>query len=230
MEIEILGQPMAACAKVTMSANEVLQCEPGAMIAMSSDVKMETTTRTRGKKGGGFFAGLKRMFAGESLFINQFTATGDGQDVVVAPKLVGDIASVKLEDSTLIVQGSSWLANGGEIDIDASFPGLVSGLFSGEGMVWVKCSGTGDLLINSFGGIYEVEVDGAYMVDTGHVVAYDEGLKFTINRATKSLIASWMSGEGFVSKFEGKGRVFCQTHDSSAFGAAIGGMLPPQGT
>jgi uncharacterized protein (TIGR00266 family) len=169
----------------------------------------------------------KRMFAGENFFLNHFTAANDGDAVIVGPALIGDVIHHRLS-GTLIAQGDSWLASSSSIDIDASWQGFGKALFSGESMFWVKCSGDGDLLLNSFGGIYEVDVDGDYTVDTGHIVAFEDTLTFRIGKASKSLIGSFLSGEGLVCKFTGKGKLYCQTHNPSSFGQTLGPNLRPR--
>ena len=80
----------------------------------------------------------------------------------------------------------------------------------------IKCSGKGDLWFNSYGGIIPIDVEGDYVVDTGHIVAFTEGLTYTINRigGYKSL---FFSGEGLVCKFNGKGRVWIQTRKITPF-------------
>ncbi|MFG0255593.1 MAG: AIM24 family protein [Rhodopirellula sp. JB053] len=79
------------------------------------------------------------------------------QSLWIGPGLLGDIMHYPMTGGTLIVQGSSWLASAIGIEIDATWQGLGKALFSGEGMFWVKCSGQGDLFLNSFGSIYPVD-------------------------------------------------------------------------
>ena len=141
---------------------------------------------------------------------------------------MGDIIHHRLDNATLIVQGGSWLASDTNITIDASFQGLGKAFFSGEGAFWVKCSGSGDLFMNSFGAIYPVEVDGDYIVDTGHIVAFEDTLKFNVQKASDSWMSSFLSGEGLVCRFQGKGIVYCQSHNPSSFGFAIGPSLTPR--
>ncbi|MGL5836660.1 MAG: AIM24 family protein, partial [Waterburya sp.] len=71
-------------------------------------------------------------------------------------------------------------------------------------------------------------VDGEYIVDTGHIVAFERSLNFSIAKASSSLIGSFLGGEGFVCRFKGKGKVFCQTHNPGAFGSTVGSKLPPR--
>ena len=70
-----------------------------------------------------------------------------------------------------------------------------------KGMFWVKCSGSGPLLLNSFGAIYEVDVDGDYVVDTGHIVAFEDSLSFQIGKSNESWLGSFFGGEGLSVVF-----------------------------
>ncbi|HUG18190.1 MAG TPA: TIGR00266 family protein [Planctomycetaceae bacterium] len=227
MRHEIMARPAATVLKVNLDQGESLTCEVGAMIAMSSGITVETTSRQRGGSGG-IMKGLKRMFSGESFFLNHFTAQQPNQTIYLGPSLMGDVMSHPLDSATLIVQGSSWLASDPGIVIDTSWQGFGKALFSGESMFWVKCSGTGNLFVNSFGAIYEVDVNGHYTVDTGHIVAFEDSLTFKIGKAGQSLIGSFLGGEGLVCKFEGQGKLFCQSHNPPSFGKLLGPKLRPR--
>lgn len=228
MHHELLSRPAMSVAKLTLQAGESVTCEVGAMIAMSSGFTVETTTRNRGSGGGGIMKGIKRMFAGENFFLNHFTANAADQTLIIGPGLLGDIMHYPMTGGNLIVQGSSWLASATGVEIDATWQGLGKALFSGEGMFWVKCSGRGDLLLNSFGAIYPIDVNGEYVVDTGHIVAFDETLQFKIGKAGKSLVGSVLGGEGLVCKFSGQGRLYCQSHNPPSFGKLLGPKLRPR--
>ncbi len=225
MQHQLLAQPAMSIAKLSMQAGESITCEVGAMIAMTSGFSVETTSRNKGGGGGGIAKGLKRMFAGENFFLNHFTATASDQTLMIGPGLLGDIMHYPLAGSTLIVQGSSWLASAVGIEIDATWQGFGKALFSGEGMFWVKCSGSGDLFLNSFGSIYQVNVNGEYVVDTGHIVAFDDTLQFRIGKAGSSLVGSILGGEGLVCKFSGQGKLYCQSHNPPSFGKLLGPKL-----
>ena len=226
MKTEILCQPASSVARLTLDRGETVTCEVGAMIALSPGLTVETTGRSRGK--GGLMQGVRRVFSGESYFLNHFTSEQDGASLIIGPSMMGDIVHHRMRGGTVVVQGSSWLASGPGIEIDTTFQGLGKALLSGESIFWVKCTGDGDLLLNSFGAIYPVEVDGAYVVDTGHIVAFEDTLGFQVTKAAESLLGSLLGGEGFVCRFEGKGRLYCQSHNPPAFGAALGPMLKPR--
>jgi uncharacterized protein (TIGR00266 family) len=95
-------------------------------------------------------------------------------------------------------------------------------------MFWVKATGDGAVFLSSFGAIYEVDIDGEYTVDTGHIVAFEDTLQFKIVKAGKSLIGSILGGEGLVCRFSGQGKLYCQSHNPPSFGKAIGPKLKPR--
>ena len=225
MEIKILQQPDCAIAHVTFNAGEELVAEAGTMIAMSGYINVSTTLRQG--KGGGILGGLKRMLAGESLFLSVFRSPTAGCELFLAPKLLGDIVHYQVSNVGLVVQATSYLASSANVDIDLGFQGFKS-VFSGESIFWLDISGRGDLLLSSFGAIYEIDVDGEYVVDTGHIVAFEKNLNFTIGKPGSSWIGAFLGGEGLVCRFKGKGKIFCQTHNASAFGRLVGPQLPPR--
>ncbi|MCU0519016.1 MAG: TIGR00266 family protein [Oscillatoria sp. Prado101] len=225
MNVEILQRPDCAIARVTLNAGEKLMAEAGSMIAMSGYINASTTLRKG--KGGGILGGLKRMLAGESLFLSDFRSPTAGGEVFLAPKLLGDILSYPVSDTGLVVQATSYLASESGVDIDLGWQGFKS-LFSGENIFWLDISGRGTVLLSSFGAIYQVPVDGEYIVDTGHIVAFEKSLTFNVTKSGSSWIGSLlgMGGEGLVCRFKGQGRVFCQTHNPNAFGQLVGSQLP----
>lgn len=225
MEIEIIHRPGNTAAKVKLAKGETCTSEAGAMIAMSGDMSIETTTHKKGK--GGVMKALKRMLAGESLFLNHFTPGGNGGEVWFAPTLLGDLMQYDLKGENLIVQAGSFLAAEHSVEIDMGWQGFKS-LFSGESMFWLNMKGEGKILLSSFGAIYPVEVDGEYIVDTGHIVAFSETLNFTPTKAGKSWVSSILGGEGLVCKFNGQGTVWCQSHNPSGFGSSLTAFLRPR--
>lgn len=226
MQVEILARPSASVAKLSLAAGESVTCEVGAMIAMSSGLTVQTTSRQRG--GGGIWAGMKRMVSGENFFLNHFTANAHEQTLILGPVLTGDVTHRVLRGESLVVQGSSWVASAGGVQLDTTFQGVANALFSGESVFWVKCSGHGDLLLNSFGAIYEIDVQGSYVVDSGHIVAFDDSLQFKVGKLGDSWINSFLSGEGIVCHFSGQGKLYCQSHSPPSFGKLLGPMLRPR--
>lgn len=223
MNIELLHQPDSAIARVILDAGEELVAQAGAMVAMNGFINTSTTLRQG--KGGGILGGLKRMAARESLFLSVFRSPLQGGEVYLAPKLVGDLLVYPMSGQELVVQSASYLASASEVDIDLGFQGFKS-FFSGESIFWLTISGYGPVILESFGGIYEIPVDGEHIVDTGHIVAFERSLKFEITKAGASWLGAFLGGEGLVCRFKGRGKVYCQTHNPGAFGFLVGSKLP----
>lgn len=223
MKVELLHQPDSAIARINLNAGEEIIAEAGTMIAMSGYINVSTTLRQG--KGGGILGGFKRMLGGESLFLSVFRSPTANGEIYLAPKLMGDILIYQMTSTGLVVQASSYLAGSNGVDIDLGFQGFKS-LFSGESVFWLDISGTGTLLLASFGAIYEIEVNGEYIVDTGHIVAFEKSLQFEITKPGSSWIGAFLGGEGLVCRFKGRGKLFCQTHNPGAFGQLVGSKLP----
>lgn len=226
MQVEILARPANAAVKLSMSSGERITAEGGAMIAMSADMNVETSIS---KGEGGLLKSLARTLAGEGLFLNHFTAGGRGGELYLATTLPGDMEAIELDGSKpLRVQSGSFVAHSPGINMDVQWGGMKN-MFSGENMLWLEMTGTGTVIINAFGAIYPVDVNGEYIVDTGNIAAFEKTMDYTISKAGKSALASFMGGEGFVCKFKGTGRVWCQTHSAKSFGTALTPHLRPRG-
>ena len=141
------------------------------------------------------FGAIKRVLSGESFFLNHYTAPSEGGEVWLAPTLPGDMLVHELSGDKIIVQSGSYVASAEKIDVNFNWQGFKSFL-SGESIFWLSISGQGTVLLNSFGVIYPVEVNGEYIVDTVHIVAFQETLNFTISKAGKSWLSSFLGGEG----------------------------------
>lgn len=225
MKIDFMHQPGNTAARIHLQPGETCTVEGGAMIAMSGHLDVETTTHKKG--AGGFFKAAKRLFAGESLFLNHFTAPSEAGEVWLGSSLAGDMMRYDLDNETLIVQAGSFVACEHDVNMDMGWQGFKN-LLSGESMFWLKLSGKGQVVLNSFGAIYPVEVDGEYIVDTGHIVAFNETLDFSLTKAGKSWLSSLLGGEGLVCKFKGKGTVWCQSHNPASFGFSLSPALRPR--
>jgi uncharacterized protein (TIGR00266 family) len=226
MKIEISHRPAYALAVVTLDADEVVVAEGGAMVSMDSHVSIETRA---GKKDqgmlGGLLSGLKRVVAGESFFQNRFTANGEAGSVTFAPTHVGDVMATELDDSTVILQSSAFLFSGPDVTVSTKWGGAKT-FFGGEGLIMLRASGTGPLAFNSFGGIKEIDVDGKFTVDTGHIVAFQDSLKFKVSRFGGGWKAFLFGGEGLVCSFTGTGKLWIQTRNPQEFGTTVGPLLP----
>lgn len=226
-QISVISPGAFASVKVELERGERFLSESGAMVRMSANMDTDVTARPKGK--GGLLGGLKRLMGGDSYFMSTYRPRGDAGEVVLAPTMPGDIEVLDLDgDATWMCAGGSYLASGPDVDLESRFEGM-KGLFSGESMFYLEASGEGPLIVGAFGGIRELVCDGSLIVDTGHVVAFENTLDYTITKAGSSWISSFLAGEGFVMRFAGRGTILVQSHNPSEFGSAIGSLLPPRG-
>ena len=209
-EYKINFKPDFSLLTVALPAGKTIKVEASAMAGMETNIKMKTK----------FKGGLGRFLTGESLFINEFTAENGPGEIVIAPGSPGDMAHVHLDNNTIFLQNSAYVASSLEVNIETKWQGLMKGFFSGQGLFLIRCSGVGDLWFNTFGALIPIDVDGSYVVDTGHVVAFTEGLDYQITKVSgyKSL---FFSGEGLVCRFSGQGKVWVQTRRLSGFASWV---------
>jgi uncharacterized protein (TIGR00266 family) len=226
VQIEVRHRPAYALAVVTLASGETVVGEAGALVSRDTHVQIETSAGAKGQGlVAGLFSGLKRMVAGESFFQNRYTAEGRPGEVTFAPALVGDIATHELTGGTMYLQSTAYLCAPPAVAIDASWGGARS-FFGGEGFILVKASGTGPIAFNAFGAMKAIDVDGEFIVDTGHVVAFEDGLQFRVTRFGGGWKSFIFGGEGLVCRFSGKGRLWIQTRNPVEFGKTLGPQLP----
>lgn len=227
MQIEIQYNPAHSLATVHLEAGESIRAEASAMVAMSSNINVSTNALHR--SGGGLFGGLKRaVLGGESFFQNLYTAQSSGAHVSLAPSLCGSMVVHQLQTGEdLFIQGTSYVAAPDSVQLDTKFQGM-KGFLSGETLFFLHATGQGPILLNAFGAIEERELDGELIVDTGHLVAFTQGINYSIGKASRGWIDSFLSGEGLVLRMQGRGKVWIQSRNPSAFGTTVGRLLPPR--
>jgi len=207
LQYDVACRPDFSLLTVQLLKGQSLKVEASAMATMDVNLKMKTKTK----------GGLARFLTGESIFINEFTAEGGPGEITIAPGPPGDLEHVHLDGDTIYLQNSAFVAAGLDVTVESKWQGMMKGFFSGEKLFLIRCSGQGDLWFNTYGAIIPIEVTGDYVVDTGHIVAFTEGLDYNVTRVGgyKSL---FLSGEGLVCRFSGSGKVWIQTRQVAPFG------------
>jgi uncharacterized protein (TIGR00266 family) len=224
MHYEIQYRPAHSIAVAHLGTGESVRAEASAMMGMTPNIGVETQARS----GGGILGGLKRSFlGGESFFTNRFTAQGAPGHVLLAPQLCGDMVVHELTGHELLIQGSSYVSAPDSVQIDTRFQGF-KGLFSGESLFFLSATGYGPVLMNAFGAIEVLDLNGELVVDTGHLVAFTAGIEYTVTKAARGWIQSFLSGEGLVLHLRGTGRLYLQSRNPKAYGAEVGSALPPR--
>ncbi len=212
---------------VELSRRERFISEAGAMFRASDNIEIDVTTRSRGS--GGFLGGVRRMMSGESFFLSTYkTRDGAPGEVGLAPTLAGDVVVIECSGTGgWLCAGGSYLGSSDGLSIDTQFQGF-RGMLSGESLFFLDVEGRGQLIVSAFGSVKEVDVDGALIVDTGHIVAFEDSLEYTVDKAGGSWLQSFLSSEGIVMRFSGQGKVYLQSHNPDQFGRTLGGLMPPR--
>ncbi|HJW91696.1 MAG TPA: TIGR00266 family protein [Anaerolineales bacterium] len=221
MDVEILYRPSYSLGVLRLRPNETVRVEGGAMVSMTQGISLET------KAAGGILKSLARsVLAGESFFQNTYQAPPAGGEITVAPALPGDAFMLELSNESLLVQSGSYLASESGIELDTKWGGAKT-FFASEGAIMLRTSGSGKLLLSSFGAIHELNLAAGeiYTVDTGHLVAFTEKMGFKV-RKVGNLKSTLFSGEGLVVDLTGPGRVLLQTRSTDAFISWLAPKLP----
>jgi uncharacterized protein (TIGR00266 family) len=228
---QVLYQPSFSLALVSLEQGEQILAESGAMVSMSPTIRLEAKM-----SGGGVFGALKSAVGGESLFRTTFTAESGPGEITLAPSALGDILAIEMTGSKFFVQPGSYLAGDAQLAINVQ--GSMRGMLSGEGLFLLTVQGSGLLLVSSFGAIHPKDLAPGeeYIVDTGHIVAFEETVTYRLEKATgktqgvggflKGMVQSALSGEGFVCRYRGPGRIYIQTRQLPGFVHQLLPFLP----
>ncbi len=218
MQIQIDDRPAYAIAKVVLDAGEEIVAEGGAMVAMTEGFELETKAR------GGFLKSIARStFGGESFFMNTFKAPGSGGTVRLAPALPGDMRVIELKDERVMVQSGGFVASSPSLEVETKWGGAKT-FFASEGLILLRVSGNGTLIIAAYGAIEEIELGPGerFTVDTGHLVTFTQDIGFDV-RKVGGWKSTMFSGEGLVVDLTGPGKLTLQTRSQDAF---LGWLIP----
>ena len=218
MEAKIEGSPSFSYVHVDLAPGEALTAESDAMSTMDSDLDMKA------RFNGGFFSGLiKKFLGGESLFVNEFkNNTKKTRRVTLVQPTPGEIRQVEMKGEALCFQPGAYLASTPGLSLGVKYAGL--GSFIGrEGLFKLVVKGSGTLWFGAYGGLVDRSVDGQFIVDTSHLVAYDPGIKLKVQLAG-GIFSSLFSGEGLVTRVEGQGNIVVQSRSMSG----LAGWLNPR--
>ncbi|AAL80276.1 TIGR00266 family protein [Pyrococcus furiosus DSM 3638] len=207
MKYKIEHRPSFSLLEVELDAGESIQAEAGAMVYMDPTVEIVT------KAKGGLLGALKRsILGGESFFVNIFKGPGK---VGLAPGYPGDIIGLEV-NGKLYAQSGAFIAASEDIDIDVKLGGIKT-VIGREGLFLLELRGRGIAFLSSYGGIQKISLRGeSLIVDTSHLVAFTEGIDFTI-KTIGGLKSTLFGGEGFVFEFRGTGDVYIQTRSLDGF-------------
>ena len=221
MNYEIVGEPMPVVV-CHLAGGESMITERGSMVWMSPNLQMQTSAGGLGKAFG-------RMFSGESIFLNTYTAQGDGM-IAFGSSFPGSIRAVEITpEHPVVVQKSGFLAAEPGVELSVFFQKkLGAGFFGGEGFIMQKLSGRGTafLEVDGYAVEYELRAGQQMVVDTGNLAMMDAACSIEI-QSVKGVKNALFGGEGlFNTVVTGPGRIVLQTMPVSGVAAALAPFFP----
>ncbi len=221
MKYEITGTPFAVV-ECQLSRGESMITEGGSMVWMSEDMDMKTS-------GAG---GLGRLFSGENIFKNIYTAQGNNSYIAFGASFPGRILPIDVTEQNWIFQKGAFLASESSVELSVFFrKSAGAGLFGGEGFIMQKLSGYGTAFVEIDGELVKKELRAGerIVVDTGNVAGFTEGVQMDIV-SVKGLKNKLLGGEGlFNTVLTGPGTVWLQTMTVSHLASALIPYIPTGG-
>ena len=225
MQYKIIGDdlPVVIC---TLDAGETIITENGSMSWMSPNMKMETTSN------GGIGKAFGRLFSGESLFLNRYTAQGGKGEIAFASSFPGSIRAFDVTNGDWVVQKSGFLASEQSVDLSVFFQKKFgAGFFGGEGFIMQRISGKGIAFIEIDGSAveYNLAAGESIIVDTGYLAAMEATCSVDIV-STGGVKNALLGGEGlFNTVVKGPGKVILQTMPVSQVASTLSCFMPAKG-
>ncbi len=224
MQYEIQGNPFGVVV-CTLEDGESVKNESGSMVWMTPNVQMSTNA------GGGIGRAFGRLFSGESIFQNVYTARSGRGLIAFAASFPGEVRALQITpDQPVVVQKSAFLASEMGVELSVHFNHRVSGgFFGGEGFIMQKLSGRGTAFVELDGSVveYDLAAGQQMVVDTGNLAMCDATVSIEA-KTVKGVKNVLFGGEGlFNTVVTGPGRVWLQTMPLNAFAAGLAPMLAP---
>ena len=222
MKYSIEGAPLPVVI-CDLEAGEKMITEKGAMSWMTPNMKMETV-------GGGMGKMVGRMFSGEAMFQNHYTAEGGPGQIAYASSFPGSILAFEIgPDNELIAQKSAFLASTDGITLSVAFQKKVSGgFFGGEGFIMQRLSGQGTVFVEIDGYVkeYDLEAGQSMVLDTGYLAAMSGSCKMEVV-SVKGMKNKFLGGEGFFNTVvTGPGKIYLQSMPINQMASTLIPYLP----
>lgn len=228
MDYKIKGDSDCPIVEINLQNNETVKIERGSMAYMSN-VVIEGKMNSNKKGIGGVLGALGRSItSGESMFITEATGTSHDGLLGIAPSIPGKIVCLEVTPAChYYLNNGAFLACDNTVSYEMKTQSVGKALFGGTGGFFVMhTSGQGDLLINAYGNIMEINVDADHpiTIDNEHVIAWDDSLDYEIKIASGTF--GFTTGEGLVNEFHGNGKVYIQSRNLHSLADALIPFIP----
>lgn len=227
MKYTVLGDSDCPLIEIQLDRGEECKIERGSM-AYLRDVDLVGRLNSKSSGLGGILNAMGRSIgSGESMFITTATGKFDGGVIGIAPPIPGKINVLEVFDGRqYCLNTGAFLACDQSVHYGLKRQSLSKALFARTGGLFVvETSGTGQVLVSSFGDLIELEVkdNQPLIVDNLHVVAWDSNLQYSLEIASGTF--GFTTGEGIVNRFTGNGKVLIQTRNLINLAQAVAGYI-----
>lgn len=228
MKYKIKGDSDCPIVEIGLGRDEKVRIECGAMAYMSN-VMIEGKMNGNKKGLGGALGALGRaLTSGESIFITEAVGVEDDGILGIAPSIPGKIVCLEIEPGHhYCLNDGAFLACDKGVNYEMKKQSLGRALLGGTGGFFVMhTAGRGDLLINAYGDIQEIEVTAGHpiSIDNEHVVAWEDTLNYELKVASGTF--GFTTGEGLVNEFHGNGKVYIQSRNIRSLAGALIPYMP----
>lgn len=205
---------------VKMQPGEKITAQSNSFIYANKKVGID------GNMSGGFFKSLgRKVLSGESFFLQEITGQNVDTEVELAAQTLGEIKELQLNASRKVYfMDGAYLAHLGDVNYSSKLQKTLGrSLFTNGGFYIIELEGTGTVIFNSFGSIITKEISHGenYIIDNAHILGWEEGVNYTLEKAGSSWWSSIKSGESLVGNFSGQGKIWIQTHNLQSTADAI---------
>jgi len=225
MKYEIRYKPAYSLLVVTLSPGESIVAESGSMTYMQPTIEVKTQKREKSLLGT---LGLA-LVGGQSVFVNEFTATTGTGEAGFSAAPLGDIDTIPISQGKgFILQKAAYIASQGTVNLDVKWEGFTKGLF-GQGLFMIRATGEGTVFINTFGAIdrHTLKEGEKLVVDNFHLVAFSDTCQYKVTKFG-GLKETILGGEGLVTEIQGPGEIFIQTKNIRELADWIWTIIEPR--
>ena len=207
MQYKIIGDSLPAVT-CDLQAGETMITESGSMAWMSPKISMKTNA-------GGLGKALGRLFSGENIFLNYYTAEDGPGQITFASSFPGSIIPVEIQSGKeWIVQKTGFLAATKGVDVSMHFQKRFgAGFWGGEGFIMQRLGGNGTAFLEIDGHAVEhtLQHGEAILISTGHLAAMEASCTMELKKVN-GIKNIFLGGEGlFHTVVRGPGKVILQT-------------------
>ena len=219
MEYRIQHAPVFTVVEFQLNEADEVVAQPDSMISMTPSIQISATIGEPGADNR-WWSGVKSVFGGESFFRAVFRAKRDAQSLLLAPENFGDILPLAIiETESLFLSRGAYLAHFGGCRLDVAYGGI-KGMLAKTGLFLLRVSGTGTLFCQTYGATIErtLAPQEQFLIDNRYVIAFSTTVTYELVKSSERMRDSLMSGEGFINRFTGPGRLIYQTRTKPSGG------------